>query len=62
MNGVQALRDPVDLSPHRRLYRARPLFRRSLALPADQCGGLGTDYLSALSTYLHHHTPEGAAA
>ncbi|MFF7690244.1 hypothetical protein ACFZB6_29390 [Streptomyces syringium] len=37
-------------------------FWRSLALPADQCGGLGTDYLSALSTYLHHHTPEGAAA
>ncbi|MEU2853730.1 hypothetical protein [Streptomyces syringium] len=62
MNGVQALRDPVDLSPHRRLYRARPLLRRSLALPADQCGGPGTDYLSALSTYLHHHTPEGAAA
>ncbi|WP_116209909.1 type I-E CRISPR-associated protein Cas5/CasD [Streptomyces olivoreticuli] len=54
--------DPVDLSPHRRTYRARPLFRRSLSLPAERSGGLGTDYLSALSTYLTSHTPEGAAA
>ncbi|MFF4734471.1 type I-E CRISPR-associated protein Cas5/CasD [Streptomyces sp. NPDC001262] len=53
--------DPVELSPNRRTYRARPLFRRTLALPATQCTGLGADYLGALADYLANHRTEGAA-
>ncbi|MFF2651709.1 type I-E CRISPR-associated protein Cas5/CasD [Streptomyces sp. NPDC058045] len=44
--------DPVDLSPKRRVYRARPLYRRTLRLPATPYGGLGADYLTALQDYL----------
>ncbi|MFF7731164.1 type I-E CRISPR-associated protein Cas5/CasD [Streptomyces sp. NPDC008001] len=54
--------DPLSLSPRRRAYRARPLYQRSLALPAGQCGGLGPDYLQALARYLTRHTTEGTGA
>lgn len=53
---------PVTFHPTRRSYRARPLFRRTVTPPADQWGGLGTDYLQALGEYAHRHfrTSEGA--
>jgi CRISPR system Cascade subunit CasD len=47
--------EPVDLAPRRRIYRARPLYQRTLTLPASQCGGLGTSYLTAISDYLRAH-------
>lgn len=56
--------DPLDTSPHRRTYRARPLYRRTALLPDTPCAGFGTDYLSALHTYLHPDAgePLGGAA
>ncbi|PWI05756.1 type I-E CRISPR-associated protein Cas5/CasD [Streptomyces sp. NWU339] len=53
---------PVTFHPRRRSYRARPLFRRTLALPATQYAGLGTAHLNALADYLgeHQNTPEGS--
>lgn len=50
--------DPLDFSQHRRAYRARPLYQRTLDLPTDQHGGLGTDYLDALTTYLHQNAAD----
>ncbi|MET7315254.1 type I-E CRISPR-associated protein Cas5/CasD [Streptomyces thermoviolaceus] len=50
--------DPVDLAPHRRAYRARPLYQRTLALPAHQHAGYGADYLQALAAYLRQHVAD----
>ncbi|MGW0771765.1 type I-E CRISPR-associated protein Cas5/CasD [Streptomyces sp. NPDC002676] len=50
--------DPIDLSPHRRTYRARPLYQRTVALPADQHAGLSTDYLTAMIAYLDEHAAD----
>ncbi|MFG2097257.1 type I-E CRISPR-associated protein Cas5/CasD [Streptomyces sp. NPDC048612] len=44
-----------------RAFRARALYRRTLPQPADQCAGLGTDYLTALTRYLDALPSEGAA-
>ncbi|MET7524681.1 type I-E CRISPR-associated protein Cas5/CasD [Streptomyces sp900116325] len=56
--------DPLDLSPRRRTYRARPVYRRTVHLPDTPRGGLGADYLAALHTYLNSTTSElqGGAA
>ncbi|WP_127354015.1 type I-E CRISPR-associated protein Cas5/CasD [Actinacidiphila soli] len=56
--------DPLDLSPRRRTYRARPVYRRSVHLPDTPRGGLGANYLTALHTYLNSTASEkqGGAA
>ncbi|MEU4093009.1 type I-E CRISPR-associated protein Cas5/CasD [Streptomyces sp. NPDC026673] len=56
--------DPIDLSPRRRTYRARPLYRRTVHLPDTPCGGLGADYLTALHTYMNRQPSplQGGAA
>jgi CRISPR system Cascade subunit CasD len=56
--------DPLDLSPRRRAYRARPLYRRTVHLPDTACGGLGADYLTSLHDYLKPviSEPQGGAA
>lgn len=56
--------DPLDLSPRRRTYRARPVYRRTVHLPDTPHGGLGTAYLTALHTYLNSTNSElqGGAA
>jgi len=56
--------DPLDLSPRRRTYRARPVYRRSVPLPDTPRGGLGADYLTALHAYLNSTASElqGGAA
>ncbi|GAA1141575.1 type I-E CRISPR-associated protein Cas5/CasD [Streptomyces javensis] len=46
---------PLDFGPHQRTYRARPVYRRALPLPATQRGGLGTAYLTRIHTYLNVH-------
>ncbi|MGW0822472.1 type I-E CRISPR-associated protein Cas5/CasD [Streptomyces sp. NPDC002845] len=46
---------PLTFHSRHRAYRARPLYRRTLHLPAAQHTGLGTDHLHALATYLNHH-------
>ncbi|MER6548634.1 type I-E CRISPR-associated protein Cas5/CasD [Streptomyces sp. NPDC001250] len=51
---------PLSFHPRHRAYRARPLYRRTLHLPADQHTGLGTDHLNSLATYLTHHQVEGS--
>ncbi|MDT0300834.1 type I-E CRISPR-associated protein Cas5/CasD [Streptomonospora wellingtoniae] len=47
--------DPISFHPQQRRYRARPLYSRTLDRPGQQCAGLGTDYLTALETYLGDH-------
>ncbi|MFG2441066.1 type I-E CRISPR-associated protein Cas5/CasD [Streptomyces sp. NPDC048508] len=42
---------PVDLTPHHRRYRARPLYRRTLALPTTHCAGYGRDQLARLAAH-----------
>ncbi|MFK0172603.1 type I-E CRISPR-associated protein Cas5/CasD [Streptomyces sp. NPDC090306] len=42
---------PVDFAPSHRRYRARPLYRRTLALPASQRAGYGTDQLARLAAH-----------
>ncbi|MFJ4868598.1 type I-E CRISPR-associated protein Cas5/CasD [Streptomyces sp. NPDC088757] len=54
----QATDEPLTFHTTRRTYRARPLYRRSLHLPADQYAGLGTKQLDALTSYLTRHLPE----
>ncbi|MFE1781295.1 type I-E CRISPR-associated protein Cas5/CasD [Streptomyces sp. NPDC059506] len=54
--------DPLDLSPRRRTYRARPLYRRTVDLPATQCAGLGVDYLTALHAHLAPQTARESTA
>ncbi|MGW8376008.1 type I-E CRISPR-associated protein Cas5/CasD [Streptomyces sp. ODS28] len=48
----EAQDDPISYLPLDRRYRTRPVHRSTLHRPAGQCGGLGTDYLNRLSTYL----------
>ncbi|MQY15163.1 hypothetical protein SRB5_53410 [Streptomyces sp. RB5] len=45
------LDDPLDFTPHRRRYRARSLYRRTVPLPAKQCTGYGTAHLKTLADY-----------
>ncbi|QNP75287.1 type I-E CRISPR-associated protein Cas5/CasD [Streptomyces roseirectus] len=51
---------PLTFHPRRRAHRDRPLYRRTLHLPADQHTGLGTDHLTTLAAYLdgHRHQSE----
>ncbi|MGW3240707.1 type I-E CRISPR-associated protein Cas5/CasD [Streptomyces olivaceus] len=42
---------PLDFSPRHRRYRARPLYRRTLALPTSHCAGYGTGQLTGLAAY-----------
>lgn len=42
---------PVDFTPRHRRYRARPLYRRTLALPTSLCAGYGTSQLTQLAAY-----------
>ncbi|MFF0094648.1 type I-E CRISPR-associated protein Cas5/CasD [Streptomyces canus] len=53
---------PLTFHSRHRAYRARPLYRRTLHLPAHQHTGLGTDHLRALTSYLNEHLnqPEGS--
>lgn len=56
--------EPLTFDPRRRSYRARPLYRRSLLLPASQYAGLGVPYLRKLDEYLAAHLnrrPEGSS-
>ncbi|MEU5774059.1 type I-E CRISPR-associated protein Cas5/CasD [Streptomyces venezuelae] len=46
---------PLSFDPRRRSYRARPLYRRTLRLPAEQYAGLGTAQLQELGAYLRQH-------
>lgn len=46
---------PESFAPSRRTYLSRPLYRRTLALPAAQYKGLGLDQLTALADYLGTH-------
>ncbi|MGW2822103.1 type I-E CRISPR-associated protein Cas5/CasD [Streptomyces sp. NPDC001443] len=50
---------PVDFTPGHRRYRARPLYRRTLLIPADWRAGYGSAYLRALAAYVSpSFTPE----
>lgn len=53
---------PVSYHPSQRVYRSRPLYRRTLLLPHTQFAGLGTQQLTALGRYLDTrlHTTEGS--
>ncbi|WP_172381158.1 type I-E CRISPR-associated protein Cas5/CasD [Streptomyces sp. MNP-20] len=42
---------PLAFTAHRRRYRARPLYRRTLTLPGTQCTGYGIEHLNALAAY-----------
>ncbi|MEI5100876.1 type I-E CRISPR-associated protein Cas5/CasD [Streptomyces sp. PmtG] len=42
---------PLAFTPHRRRYRTRPLYRRTLTLPGTQCTGYGTEHLHELAAY-----------
>ncbi|MFE9426467.1 type I-E CRISPR-associated protein Cas5/CasD [Kitasatospora sp. NPDC006697] len=44
--------DPLGFHPRTRAYRARPRYQRAIELPADQCAGHGTAYLTELNNYL----------
>ncbi|MGW4646976.1 type I-E CRISPR-associated protein Cas5/CasD [Kitasatospora sp. NPDC004289] len=50
--------EPETFHPRRRAYRARTRYQRTLTLPAEQCAGLGTAYLTTLGTYLRAHTTD----
>ncbi|MFD9061839.1 type I-E CRISPR-associated protein Cas5/CasD [Kitasatospora purpeofusca] len=50
----QVTDEPDTFHPRHRSYRARSRYQRTLALPAEQCAGLGTAYLTALGDYLTH--------
>ncbi|MEV7783160.1 type I-E CRISPR-associated protein Cas5/CasD [Kitasatospora sp. NPDC088351] len=52
----QVTDEPSTFHPRHRAYRARPRYQRTLALPAEQCTGLGVDHLTALGGYLDQHT------
>lgn len=43
---------PVSFYPHARRYLSRSVYVTSTRLPANLCGGLGTDYLDKLHRYL----------
>jgi CRISPR system Cascade subunit CasD len=42
---------PLDFTPLRRRYRARPLYQRTVHLPATRCAGRGAAQLNALAAY-----------
>ncbi|MFF5719369.1 type I-E CRISPR-associated protein Cas5/CasD [Streptomyces buecherae] len=42
---------PLAFTPHRRRYRARPLYRRTLTRPGTQCTGYGIAHLTTLAAY-----------
>lgn len=44
--------DPVSFAGRNRVYRSRTAYQYTRELPADRCGGYGTDYIDALTTYL----------
>lgn len=46
---------PLTFHPRRRAYTARPIYRRTLHLPAAQHTGLGTKHLDTLTAYLDTH-------
>ncbi|MDT0267654.1 type I-E CRISPR-associated protein Cas5/CasD [Streptomyces sp. DSM 44915] len=48
--------DPRSFHPKRRTYRARPLFRRTVAVPEERFAGLGADYLAKLEEHLAART------
>lgn len=48
---------PVDFHPHRRRYLARSAWVSHEKLPAKLCGGIGSDYLTALARYLEGARP-----
>ncbi|WP_418155948.1 type I-E CRISPR-associated protein Cas5/CasD [Actinoalloteichus caeruleus] len=56
---------PVTFHPGRRWYRPRPRYTRTLALPAELCGGVGRDYAERLGEFLGSTSrgadPEGAS-
>ncbi|WP_435610845.1 type I-E CRISPR-associated protein Cas5/CasD [Streptomyces sp. C10-9-1] len=57
---VSAVNDqPLSFDPRHRNYRSRPLYRRTLHLPAEQHGGLGIEQLESLTTYLRAHIDTG---
>ncbi|MEV6383081.1 type I-E CRISPR-associated protein Cas5/CasD [Streptomyces sp. NPDC051773] len=49
---------PLTFHTRHRAYRSRPLYRRTLHLPATQHTGLGSDHLNTLTDYLNQ--PEGS--
>ncbi|MGW2886431.1 type I-E CRISPR-associated protein Cas5/CasD [Streptomyces griseoruber] len=53
---------PVSFHSRHRAYRARPLYRRMLQLPAVQHTGFGASHLNSLTAYLDEHLnqPEGS--
>ncbi|MBW8484437.1 type I-E CRISPR-associated protein Cas5/CasD [Actinomadura parmotrematis] len=53
--------DPVSFLPHHRRYQTRPVYRRHEQLPADQCGGYGTDYIDRLIEHLGPAPSPGSA-
>ncbi|MCN9242705.1 type I-E CRISPR-associated protein Cas5/CasD [Streptomyces sp. RY43-2] len=48
---------PTTFHPRRRTHQTRPLYRRTFTPPPTQWGGLGTDYLTSLATYLNKVRP-----
>lgn len=54
---------PLTFHDTQRSYSSRLLYRRTLHLPAAQCAGLGTAYLTALADYTRRHlaATEGAS-
>ncbi|TXS44076.1 type I-E CRISPR-associated protein Cas5/CasD [Streptomyces sp. uw30] len=46
---------PLTFHTRHRSYRSRPLYRRTLHLPATQHTGLGTGHLHTLTSYLAEH-------
>lgn len=46
---------PLTFDPRHRSHRSRPLYRRTLHLPAEQHSGLGIAHLESLTTYLNAH-------
>ncbi|WP_432141012.1 type I-E CRISPR-associated protein Cas5/CasD [Streptomyces sp. bgisy084] len=59
--GTVAVSELNDDPQGARTFRARTLYQRTLPGPADQCAGLGTAYLTALSAYLDTARSEGTA-
>ncbi|SNS72386.1 type I-E CRISPR-associated protein Cas5/CasD [Actinomadura mexicana] len=52
---TQTQDDPISFDPGNRQYRSRPVYRRHLDLPSQQCAGLGTAYITRLTAYLNEH-------
>ncbi|MEV8391812.1 MULTISPECIES: type I-E CRISPR-associated protein Cas5/CasD [unclassified Streptomyces] len=52
--------EPVRLTSRDRVHHTRPAYTTSRHLPADRCGGYGTNYLDALAHYFPPR-PERAA-